>query len=63
MYYPKSVYSINETVTRDRMQAYDKKQALFNAECEKENSQYWHLGLKARLAIRDAVAARLGWQP
>ncbi len=51
MYYPKSVYSINETVTRARMKEYDKRQREIEKMCEEICPEYHKLNLLERRKV------------
>ena len=61
-YYPRWVYNIREDITRANMEAYDKKKEKFYQKCEELNPNYYHLGLRERMAIQDKAEGILGYR-
>lgn len=51
-WYPKEVYSINETVTRENMRKYDLRQQRLYDLCLEIEPDYYKLDFKARREIR-----------
>lgn len=49
MYYPKSVYCANETITRNNMKEYNVKRKIWYDTAEKLYPNYYQMGLKERL--------------
>ncbi len=62
MSYPKWVYSPREDVTRENMHKYDETKEIFYKKCEEINPDYWHLGLRERMEIRDKAEEILGYR-
>lgn len=50
-WYPKEVYGINETVTRENMRKYDEYQKRLRAKCLEINPNYYSLGLRERMDV------------
>ena len=61
-YYPKWVYSPREDVTRENMRQYDRTKELFYKKCEELNPDYYKLGLRERMAVRDEAEKILGYR-
>lgn len=61
MRYPKWVYNINETTTRNNMREYDRKKEIYYAKCEEIDPDYWHKNLRERMAIHKEVEKELGF--
>lgn len=63
MYYPKELFSINETQTRRNIAAYDAQQDRIYNECLRICPNYSNMDLKARRSIRKYVENHLIYIP
>lgn len=61
MFYPKNCFSIREDVTRAARREYEKKAAVFTAECLRVDPGYYSRGLRERMEIRKKAEAVLGF--
>ena len=60
--YPPWVYSAREDVTRKSMEEYDKTKEIFYRKCTEINPDYYHLGLRERMEIKDRAEEILGYR-
>ena len=60
--YPKEVFSAREDVTRNNMKEYDRKRNLFFQTLLEINPDYYNLGLKDRIKVRENAEAILGYR-
>lgn len=61
MYYPKNVYSVNETVTRAAMREHDKKAETWYRTAETMYPDYFRLPLRERVKLRNAISKAVGY--
>ena len=52
-WYPKSVYSFREDITRENMRKYNERQAKIYKRCLELAPDFHKLGLRQQVAIRD----------
>lgn len=61
MYYPKELFSINETQTQRNMAEYEQKQKKWYEAAEKLFPNYFRMNLKERIKIRQAINDYVGY--
>ena len=62
MSYPSWVYDVREDVTKANMREYDRTKKTFYDKCLELNSDYYKLGLRERMVVRDEVEKILGYR-
>ena len=53
MNYPKEVFSINETITKENMRQYDAWRERVYKRCKEIAPDYWSLDFRTRLEIKE----------
>ena len=61
MFYPKSVYCANETITRNNMKEYDKKRTEWYDTAVKLYPNYFNLGYRERLIANEHINTVCGF--
>lgn len=61
-YYPKWVYDVREDVTQNNMREYERTKEIFIQKCIEINPDFYKLGLRERMAVRDKAEEILGYR-
>lgn len=62
MRYPREVFSPREDVTQNNMKEYDRKRDMFFRKCLEIDPDYYSLGLKDRMIVREKAEEILGFR-
>ena len=52
MMYPKELFSINETVTKENLRQYEERKNLIYKKCEEIDPDFWKLPFRERMKIK-----------
>lgn len=61
VYYPKELFSINETLTRHNLEEYDRKRENWYKAAEELFPTYFKMGLRERLEKQEIINSYIGY--